>query len=73
MAVYFDQVEIAVPVARTTPRAAAGTLVLGLQGCQDGGICYPPMTRRLAVALPTGTVTPVPTVEAPANSASTNI
>ncbi len=58
VAVYFDQVEIPVPVARTVAAAARGTLVLGLQGCQDGGICYPPMTRRLAVSLPAGTITP---------------
>lgn len=58
VAVYFDQVEIAVPVTRTVADAAKGTLVLGLQGCQDGGICYPPMTRRLAVSLPAGTITP---------------
>ena len=51
-------VEIAVPVTRTVASAAKGTLVLGLQGCQDGGICYPPMTRRLAVSLPAGTITP---------------
>ena len=56
VAVYFDQVEIALPVARTTTLAASGTLVLGLQGCQDNGICYPPMTRRLAFSLPTGTL-----------------
>ena len=59
VAVYFDQVEIAVPVTRTVANAAQGTLVLGLQGCQDGGICYPPMTRRLAVSLPAGTITPI--------------
>ncbi|MES2859368.1 MAG: protein-disulfide reductase DsbD domain-containing protein [Pseudomonadota bacterium] len=59
VAVYFDQVEIAVPVTRTDARAARGTLVLGLQGCQDGGICYPPMTRRLAISLPAGSITPV--------------
>ncbi len=59
VAVYFDQVEITVPVARTRARAANGTLILGLQGCQDGGICYPPMTRRLAVSLPVGRITPV--------------
>ena len=59
VAVYFDQVEISVPVTRTQSRAAKGTLVLGLQGCQDGGICYPPMTRRLAVSLPAGAITPV--------------
>ncbi len=54
VAVYFDQVEIALPVARTTTRATSATLVLGLQGCQDNGICYPPMIRRLAVSLPAG-------------------
>lgn len=57
VAVYFDQVEIALPVARTTALAASGTLVLGLQGCQDNGICYPPMTRRLAFSLPAGKLT----------------
>lgn len=56
VAVYFDQVEIRLPVARTSPRAASGTLTVGLQGCQDNGICYPPMTRTLAVALPVGTI-----------------
>ena len=65
VAVYFDQVEIAVPVARTLSEAAKGTLVLGLQGCQDGGICYPPMTRRLAVSLPAGVITPVAAIAPP--------
>ncbi len=60
VAVYFDQVEIALPVARTTAPAASGTLVLGLQGCQDNGICYPPMTRRLAFSLPAGKPATVP-------------
>ena len=64
VAVYFDQIEIAVPVARTRTDAAKGTLVLGLQGCQDGGICYPPMTRRLAVSLPVGTITPANAIDA---------
>ena len=59
VAVYFDQVEIAVPVTRTLTTAAKGTLLLGLQGCQTDGICYPPMTRKLAVSLPAGTITPV--------------
>ena len=73
VAVYFDQVEIRVPVARNHVNPARGTLVLDLQGCQDGGICYPPMTRRLEVALPMGTLTPAalletaaPTTEGPA-------
>src|SRR5690606_18173687 len=58
VSVYFDQVEIPLAVSRTDARAASGTLVLGLQGCQDEGICYPPMTRRLAVSLPVGSISP---------------
>lgn len=60
VAVYFDQVEIPLAVSRSTEAAATGTLVLGLQGCQDGGICYPPMTRRLAVSLPAGRLAAAP-------------
>ncbi len=71
VAVYFDQVEIAVPVIRTETRAATGTLVLGLQGCQTDGICYPPMTRRLAVSLPAGTITPAAAIAAAVNDAAT--
>ena len=70
VAVYFDQVEIAVPVTRTTTDAAKGALVLGMQGCQDGGICYPPMTRRLAVSLPAGTITPTKAIEATPDAAT---
>ncbi|MFT4178695.1 MAG: protein-disulfide reductase DsbD [Thermomonas sp.] len=60
VAVYFDQVEISLPVTRTDTRAARGALVLGMQGCQTDGICYPPMTRRLAVSLPAGNISPSP-------------
>jgi thiol:disulfide interchange protein DsbD len=59
VAVYFDQVEITVPVARTLTAAATGTLVVGLQGCQTNGICYPPMTRRLPISIPAGRLLPV--------------
>lgn len=60
VAVYFDQVEIPLAVSRSTEAAATGTLVLDLQGCQDGGICYPPMTRRLPVSLPAGRIAAAP-------------
>ncbi len=70
VAVYFDQVEITVPVARTQPAAAKGTLIVDLQGCQTGGICYPPMTRRLAISLPAGVLTPVAVVPANTDSAA---
>ncbi|MCL6619226.1 MAG: protein-disulfide reductase DsbD [Thermomonas hydrothermalis] len=54
VAVYFEQVEFPLPVTRTRTDAARGSLVVDLQGCQTDGICYPPMTRRLAVSLPAG-------------------
>ena len=73
VAVYFDEVEIPLPVTRTTTAATRATLVLGLQGCQTDGICYPPMTRRLAVALPAGKAgtlasAPVTATPAPAST-----
>jgi thiol:disulfide interchange protein DsbD len=54
--VYFDQVEVPVAVRRTHARAVDGTLTVSFQGCQDGGICYPVMTRALPVSLPAGDV-----------------
>ena len=52
--VYFEPVEVALPLRRT--RAGGGELQVtaSFQGCQDEGICYPPMTRTMAVVLPEG-------------------
>ncbi|MDR1077032.1 MAG: protein-disulfide reductase DsbD [Xanthomonadaceae bacterium] len=52
--VFFNQVEVALPLRRERADAAKATLVATFQGCQDGGICYPPMTRRIQVSLPEG-------------------
>src|SRR5690606_29466246 len=38
--VYFDQVEVPLPLRRELGDAAAATLVATFQGCQDEGICY---------------------------------
>ncbi|WP_144409391.1 protein-disulfide reductase DsbD family protein [Pseudoxanthomonas suwonensis] len=54
--VFFDPIEVAVPVSRTHPDPSRVTLVATFQGCQADGICYPPMTRRLPVDLPAGRV-----------------
>jgi thiol:disulfide interchange protein DsbD len=54
--VFFDPVEVDLPVRRTHPDPARVTLVATFQGCQTDGICYPPMTRRLPVDLPAGHV-----------------
>ncbi len=56
--VYFDQVDVSLPLRRTRTDAANATLVASFQGCQTGGICYPPMTRRVAVEIPRGTLAP---------------
>lgn len=55
--VYFDQAEVPVPLNREHAKAAKATLRVTFQGCQSGGICYPPMTRRIALSIPAGKVT----------------
>ncbi|WP_052101373.1 protein-disulfide reductase DsbD [Novilysobacter arseniciresistens] len=50
--VYFDPVEVTVPLRRATATATTIRLRAGFQGCQNDGICYPPMTRTVEVALP---------------------
>src|SRR5690606_31204467 len=55
--VYFDQVEVPLPLLRSHGEPREATLVATFQGCQDEGICYPPMTRRVRVSLPAGTAT----------------
>jgi thiol:disulfide interchange protein DsbD len=55
--VYFNQVEIPVPLARTGTAAREATLLVGFQGCLKDGICYPPMQREVAVSIPAGRLT----------------
>lgn len=52
--VYFNEVEIPLPVQRTNQAAQTLALRAHFQGCLTDGICYPPMTRTLSVALPAG-------------------
>lgn len=56
--VYFGQTEVALPLLRDRPEPADITLVATFQGCQNDGICYPPMTRRVKLALPAGKLSP---------------
>jgi len=50
--VYYDQVEIPVRLERPAGPARSVELVAAFQGCLTDGICYPPMTRPIEVALP---------------------
>ncbi|WP_246606751.1 protein-disulfide reductase DsbD family protein [Novilysobacter antarcticus] len=54
--VYFDQIDVPVPLLRERADAATVKLTATFQGCQNDGICYPPMTRKVEIDLPSGTV-----------------
>ncbi|WP_114239702.1 protein-disulfide reductase DsbD [Dyella sp. C9] len=49
--VYFDQLELPVAIEGDTAARQAVQLEASFQGCQDGGLCYPVMTRTLSVDL----------------------
>lgn len=55
-AVYFDEALVPLEVVRTAPGAENLSLRIGFMGCQDKGVCYPPLTRTLQIALPAGDV-----------------
>jgi thiol:disulfide interchange protein DsbD len=57
--VFFDQIDVPLPLQRTRTDAAKLTLTTTFQGCQTDGICYPPMTRSVTLDVPAGTITPV--------------
>lgn len=50
--VYFDQIEVPMGLRRSRGEAEEITLEATFQGCQTDGICYPPMTRQVRIALP---------------------
>ncbi len=54
--VYFDQVEVPLPLQRRHADPGTGTLKVTFQGCQKDGICYPPMTRVVKLAIPKGQI-----------------
>ncbi len=66
--VYFDPVDVPIGIERSN--TAAGTLNLSAeyQGCKLNGICYPVMSRTVAVAMPAGQGAPA--LDAAPNAAS---
>ena len=61
--VYFSPVDVKLPLNRTRVDAQTVTLRATFQGCQNDGICYPPMTRTVKIALPKGELTRTPAIE----------
>ncbi|HEY2395264.1 MAG TPA: protein-disulfide reductase DsbD [Rudaea sp.] len=62
--VYFDQVEIPLPVARTDSGAKSVTVETHFQGCLEGSVCYPVTMQSARVELPAGTVGPAASASA---------
>jgi thiol:disulfide interchange protein DsbD len=56
--VFFDQVDVPLPLLRTRGGAAKVAVTATFQGCQTDGICYPPMARTVTLDVPAGTITP---------------
>lgn len=50
--VYYDYLQVALPVSRAAGESLELPLIVGLQGCADAGLCYPPEKRRMTVVLP---------------------
>ena len=69
--VYFDPVEVPLPLHRTRADAQTVTLQARFQGCQTDGICYPPMTRSVRLTLPRGEVGKAPAVDSTTVAAKT--
>ena len=55
MEVYHNDVFGRLPMARATPQAMDLDLEIKYQGCADGGICYPPVSKLMTVSLPEAT------------------
>jgi len=53
--VYYGQVEVPVHFSRSAGPAVALGLRADFQGCRDGDICYPPMSRAVRFELPAAT------------------
>jgi thiol:disulfide interchange protein DsbD len=50
--VFYDYVEAELPFSRASPDPGSVSLTVGYQGCQDNGICYPPLVQQVSFLLP---------------------
>ncbi|HZX89558.1 MAG TPA: protein-disulfide reductase DsbD [Rudaea sp.] len=50
--VYFNQVEVPLPVSRSDAAARSVNVESSFQGCKENSVCYPVMTRQVRVDLP---------------------
>ena len=64
--VYFDEVDLPVTVNGDVSALKSLALTASFQGCQDGGLCYPLMTRQATIGLDGGSVATGQAVAGPA-------
>ena len=50
--VYHNQIDLPIPLKRSTTDATEVTLKVNYQGCAEAGICYPPVKGEYTLALP---------------------
>ena len=50
--IFYDQLSFELPVLRTQTTAQTVVLLAHFQGCADRGVCYPPMSQKIALELP---------------------
>jgi len=53
--VFHDGVDVTVPLVRDVLAPTEATLLVGYQGCAESGICYPPIEKKVPLALPAAT------------------
>jgi thiol:disulfide interchange protein DsbD len=72
-AIYHGTVNLDLPLERGSAEPTDVTLVAKFQGCAERGICYPPVTERVPLALPAASATVALAQAAPAEeNASTS-
>ena len=57
--IFHDQLGFDLPITRKNPSAQTITLSASFQGCADRGVCYPPMTQKIDLALPAAPIADV--------------
>lgn len=50
--VFYDVVEIEIPIQRTKANVSKLEIEAAFQGCEDGKVCYPPVSNLVTVDLP---------------------
>jgi thiol:disulfide interchange protein DsbD len=69
-AVYYHQLNLGVPLIRSSENAMEIQLRVHYQGCADEGICYPPVKKLLTLSLPAAGTEVASTATPPAEAQS---